>query len=152
MFGAFLHIFSHWQRLFLASKQWLQILILYTSCKTSYNVLSHSHWGLGQFVGGGGHWNSREVVKKRSLQILDLQILVSLLYVYICTSEWGQEECWRVEPILLKDNWESDISEHYPGNTLMREEWITSVDKGSSNNEACLYLVLTRITNLLMFI
>lgn len=31
--------------------------------------------------------------KKRSLQILDLQRLASLLYVYICTSEWGQEEC-----------------------------------------------------------
>ena len=27
-------------------------------CKTSFNVLSHSHWGLGQFVGVG-------VVKKR---------------------------------------------------------------------------------------
>ena len=24
------------------------------SCKTSCNVQSHSHWGLGQFVGGGG--------------------------------------------------------------------------------------------------
>ena len=22
-------------------------------CKTSYNVVSHSHWGLGQFVGRG---------------------------------------------------------------------------------------------------
>ena len=34
---------------------WLaNILIVCTSCKTSYNVLSHSHWGLGQFVGGWG--------------------------------------------------------------------------------------------------
>ena len=31
----------------------LPILIVCTSCKTSYNVLSHSHWGLGQFVGAG---------------------------------------------------------------------------------------------------
>ena len=48
------------------SKRWLRILIICTSCKTSYNVLSHSHWGLGQFVGGGG--GSVEIpggVKKR---------------------------------------------------------------------------------------
>ena len=49
--GAFLHIFSHWQRLFLASKQWFWILIVCTSCKTSYNVLSHSR--LGRFFLGG---------------------------------------------------------------------------------------------------
>ena len=30
------------------------MLIVCDSCKTSYNVLSHSHWGLGQFAGGGG--------------------------------------------------------------------------------------------------
>ena len=36
------------------------------SCKTLYNVLSHSHWGLGQLVGGGGGGNFGEgVVKKR---------------------------------------------------------------------------------------
>ena len=29
-------------------------MIVCTSCKTSYNVLSHSHWELGQFAGGGG--------------------------------------------------------------------------------------------------
>ena len=55
--GAFLDIFIHWQRLFLASKWCLQILIVCNSCKTSNNVLSHSHWGLGQSVGGWGHWN-----------------------------------------------------------------------------------------------
>ena len=34
----------------------IRILIVCTSCKTSYNVLSHSHWGLGHFFfsGGGG--------------------------------------------------------------------------------------------------
>ena len=32
----------------------IRILIVCTSCKTSYNVLSHSHWGLSQFFGGGG--------------------------------------------------------------------------------------------------
>ena len=35
----------------------IRILIVCTSCKTSYNVLSHSHWRLGQlllFWGGGG--------------------------------------------------------------------------------------------------
>ena len=32
----------------------------------SYNVLSHSHWGLGQFFGGGGGvLKFRGVVKKR---------------------------------------------------------------------------------------
>ena len=32
----------------------IRILIVCTSCKMSYNVLTHSHWGLGQFSGGGG--------------------------------------------------------------------------------------------------
>ena len=32
----------------------IRILPVCTSCKTSYNVLSHSHQGLGQFFGGGG--------------------------------------------------------------------------------------------------
>ena len=33
-------------------------LTVCASCKTSHNVLSHSHWGLGQFfVGGGGGVN-----------------------------------------------------------------------------------------------
>ena len=63
--GAFSHVFSHWQRLiFLASKRWFRILIVCTSCKTSYNVLSHSHWGLGQYY-REGRWNSGGVVKKR---------------------------------------------------------------------------------------
>ena len=54
-FWGILHLFSHWQRLFLASKQrGLGILIVCTLCKTSYNALNHSHWGLGQFVGGRG--------------------------------------------------------------------------------------------------
>ena len=39
-------------------------------------VLSHSLWGLGQFVEWGGGWGGRlkfrRVVKKESLQILDL--------------------------------------------------------------------------------
>ena len=58
--GAFSLVFSHWQRLFLVSKRWLRILIVWHSCKTSYNVLSHSHWRLGQFCRLGGR-----VVKKR---------------------------------------------------------------------------------------
>ena len=32
----------------------IRTLIVCTSCKTSYNVLSHSHWGLSHFFGGGG--------------------------------------------------------------------------------------------------
>ena len=74
--AAFLHVFSHWQRLFLASKRSLQILIVCTSYKTSYNVLKHSHWGLGQFVG----WL---VKKKERLQILDLQRLASLHILFL---------------------------------------------------------------------
>ena len=51
-------------------------LIVCTSCKTSYNVLSHSHWGLGQFFGGGGGGfveipGGEGVVKKR--QSLDFR-------------------------------------------------------------------------------
>ena len=71
--GAFLHVFSQWQRLFLASTRWFRILIVCTSCKTAYNVLSHSYWGLGQFCGGRGS------EKKDSLPILGLQRLASLL-------------------------------------------------------------------------
>ena len=43
-FWAFLHVFSHWQRLFLGWKRWLRFLIVRTSCKTSFDVLSHSQW------------------------------------------------------------------------------------------------------------
>ena len=44
----------------------IRILIVCTSCKTSYNVLSHSHWGLGQFFGGGViEIRGGVVVKKR---------------------------------------------------------------------------------------
>ena len=53
----------------------------------SYNVLSHSHWELGQFFGGGGGGGGGslkfrgggEVKKKDSFPILGLQRLVSLL-------------------------------------------------------------------------
>ena len=57
---AFLHLFSHWQKLFLGSKQWSQILVVCTSCKTSYNVLSHANTnfvGVGE-RGFGVHWIS----------------------------------------------------------------------------------------------
>ena len=46
------------------------ILIVCTSCKTSYNALNHSHWGLGQFVGGkGGVVKKRESPDFRSLEV-----------------------------------------------------------------------------------
>ena len=55
--GAFLHVFSHWQRLFWSLQGWLQILIVCTSCKTSCNVLCHSHdcpyLGAGSIFGEG---------------------------------------------------------------------------------------------------
>ena len=56
----------------------IRILIVCTSCKTSYNVLSHSHWGLGQFFRGGGVIEIPGEVKKDSLPILGLQRLASL--------------------------------------------------------------------------
>ena len=57
-------------------------LIVCTSFKTSYNVLNHSHWGLGQSVsGGGGGGGGGERGGGESLQSLDLQRLASLLYV-----------------------------------------------------------------------
>ena len=40
-------------------------LMVCNSCKTSYNVLSHSHWGLGQFFGGAVVEIPGEVVEKR---------------------------------------------------------------------------------------
>ena len=51
----------------------IRILIVCTSGKTSYNVLSLFHWGLSQFFGGGGGGG-----KKDSLLILSLQRLASL--------------------------------------------------------------------------
>ena len=61
----------------------MQILIVCTSCKTSCNVLGHSHWGLGQFFGGWGGGGFVEIPgveskKKDSLLILGLQRLASL--------------------------------------------------------------------------
>ena len=50
-----------------ALKPWSRILIVCNSCKTSSNVLSHSHWERGQLVGGGGllKFGGVRVVKKR---------------------------------------------------------------------------------------
>ena len=79
--GAFLLVFSHWQRLCLASKRWFRIFIVCTSCKTSYNVLSHSYWGSIFRGGKGGSLKFRGVWKKVSLQILGLQRLASLLLI-----------------------------------------------------------------------
>ena len=57
----------------------IRILVVCTSCKTSYNVLSHSHWGLGQFFRGGGVIEIPGGSEKRdSLPILGLQRLASL--------------------------------------------------------------------------
>ena len=50
-----------------ALKPWSRILIVCNLCKTSSNVLSHSHWKRGQLVGGGGllKFGGERVVKKR---------------------------------------------------------------------------------------
>ena len=113
-----------------------------------YNPTSCGHFSCH---GGGGTEIPGGSEKKESPDFRSPKIGISALCVHLYI--WVEtQECWRVEPILLKDNWESDISEYYPGNTLMREEWVTSVDKGSSNNAACHYLVLTGFINLLMFI
>ena len=53
----------------------IRILIVCTSGKMSYNVLSLFHWGLSQFFGGGGGGGGG---KKDSLPILSLQRLASL--------------------------------------------------------------------------
>ena len=39
----------------------MRILTVCTSCKTLCIVLSHSHWGLGQFFGGGEGRKSVEI-------------------------------------------------------------------------------------------
>ena len=55
----------------------------------SYIVLSHSHWGLGQFFGGGGGLKIPGEEKKDSLPILGLQRLASLQYRGVCIIEAG---------------------------------------------------------------
>ena len=83
-------------------------MIVCTSCKTSYNVLSHSHWGLGQFFGGGGGgggggWGGvveipgGEVKKRQSpdfrspeVGIFDnVTILLELIMLMRCLKEYG---------------------------------------------------------------
>ena len=51
------------------------------SCKTLYNVLSHSHWGLGQLVGGRGgeEWSPLKFRGRGSEKKESLQRLASLL-------------------------------------------------------------------------
>ena len=80
-----LHVFCHWQK-YLYFVLW--ILMICPSCKTSYNVLSHTHafiWELGQLCLSGG-WGGGVMQKRETLHILDLQRLVSLSLVrdYIC--------------------------------------------------------------------
>ena len=61
----------------------IRILIVCTSCKTSYNVLSHSHWGLGQFFrGGGGHWNSKGGKKRQSSDFRSPEVGISAITTY----------------------------------------------------------------------
>jgi len=71
----------------------IRILIVCTSCKTSYNVLSHSYWGLGQFVGGWGWgWGVVEIpgggVKKRQKErgwhVCHLIILITFVSTLDC--------------------------------------------------------------------
>ena len=67
-----------------------------TPCKTSYNVLSHSHimiWGLVQFVRGGGgrggeHWHSSGQCKRENLQIFRSQE-VSISGSSLCTFSYN---------------------------------------------------------------
>ena len=47
----------------------IRILIVCTSCKMSCNVLSHSHWGLGQFFVGGGGVKKRQSPDFRSPEV-----------------------------------------------------------------------------------
>ena len=65
--GAFLHVFSHWQRLFLGSKRWLRNLTVCTSCKTSYICPKSFPLGSG-WVGRGGPLKFRGVVKNLNLK------------------------------------------------------------------------------------
>ena len=64
-------------------------LIVRTSCKTLYNVLSHSHviiWPLGQFadeVGEGLDMRGGGVVQKReSLEFRSLEVGISVLVLF----------------------------------------------------------------------
>ena len=50
--GPFLHLFHHWQRL-----SWKWIVMVCTSCKTSYNVLSNSRLSGGSGSGSGDGWS-----------------------------------------------------------------------------------------------
>ena len=65
----------------------IRILIVCTSCNTSYNTLSHPHWWLGQYFGGGGGVKKRQSPDFRSpgvgiSALLLSQPLTSLQYHY----------------------------------------------------------------------
>ena len=68
----------------------IRILIVCTSCKVSYDVLSHSHWGwVNFFFGGGGSLKFWGGVKKRqspdfrSPEVGISAILIKILMVHL---------------------------------------------------------------------
>ena len=74
-----------------------------TSCKTSYNVLSHSHWGLRAgsiFLGGGG------LVKKiQSPDLRSPEVGISAFGHCLFCIEWLLEEPFCVGEVFSTDWW-----------------------------------------------
>ena len=63
-------------------------MIVCTSCKMSYNVLSHSHWGLGQFFRGGG---GGKVKKRQSPDFRSPEVGIS------ANGSWKTKICGNLE-------------------------------------------------------
>ena len=81
----------------------MRILMVRTSCKTTYNVLSHSHDCQNYFEGWVDLWGGGLLTfsKRDSLQILDLQRLTSLR-IHTCkelanSNQNNKLACWFPE-------------------------------------------------------
>ena len=55
-------------------------MIVCTSFKTSYDVLGHSHWGLGQFFMGKGGGGGGAVKKIQSHNFRSPEVGISVVY------------------------------------------------------------------------
>ena len=85
-------------------------LIVCSSCKTPYNVLSHSRWGLGQFFGGGvslkfrGRGGGDEKRQSPDFRSPEVGIFVPFTYASSLLSESLEQAKLNVDNIGVRDS------------------------------------------------